>query len=314
MSLDLRKVRYFIALYEEGSISRASERLNIVQSALSMQLRQIEAELELKLFERSTHGVRPTPAARHFYVLCTDLQRQVESVSQQMRDFTDKVVGEIRLGLMPSICRGPLSRIMVDYTSRYPDVDIKLFESTSASLADMVLDGSLDLAVCNPPAAQSRLLVQPIFSDEVSLVSGPRPDLVPGRAYALSEIPDLKLILPSPRNFIRRLLDRYIRSGEIRVTRVIEIDGLNATMKSLEMSDWSTLVPRIAMIDDLVGGRFVVNPVKSPVLTSEIVAIHPPERSLTLPAALMVETIRTQLQAIGSDRIASRTQPGKHQK
>jgi DNA-binding transcriptional LysR family regulator len=301
VSLDLRKVRYFVALYEEGSISRAAERLNIVQPALSMQLRRLETELDLKLFERSTLGVRPTPAARHFYGLCTELQRQVESVRQEMRDFTDKVVGEIRLGLMPSICRGPLARILADYTSRYPAIEIKLFETTSASLADMVVDGSLDLAVCNPPAPQSRLLVQPIFSDEVRLVSGPRPDLVPGQAYALSEIPDLKLILPSRRNFIRRLLDRHIRSGEIRVSRVIEIDGLTATMKTLEQSDWSTLVPRIAVIDEPVGGPFVVNTVKSPSLSSEIVGMHLPERPLGLPATLMLETIRATLEAIGAD-------------
>jgi LysR family nitrogen assimilation transcriptional regulator len=301
VSLDLRKVRYFVALYEEGSISRAAERLSIVQPALSMQLRQLEAELDLKLFERSTLGVQPTPAARHFYELCTDLQRQVESVRQEMRDFTDKVVGEVRLGLMPSICRGPLSRIMADYASRFPNVEIKLFETTSASLADMVLDGSLDLAVCNPPTPQSRLLVQPVFSDEVRLVSGPRPDLEPGRAYTLSEIPDLKLILPSRRNYIRRRLDRHIRSGEIRVAKVIEIDGLIATMRTLELSDWSTLVPRIAMFDDPEVGRYRVNRVKSPSLSSEIVGMHLPERPLRLPATRMLETIRAVLEAIGAD-------------
>ena len=298
MAIDFRKVQYFVALFEEGSISRAAERLNIVQPALSMQLRQLETELALKLFDRTAQGVRPTPAARHFYGLCTGLLRQLEAVRQEMREFTERVVGEIRVGLMPSICRGPLPRILSDYAARYPDVEVAVFESTSGSLADMVIEGDLDFAVCNPPTAQSHLLALPLFSDPLRLVSGPRPDLSPGCGYRLDEIRDLKLILPSRRNSIRRLLDRHIKSGEIRAARVMEIDGLNATMKALEGSDWSTLVPRIAVIDDLDGGRFVVNPVLSPELRSEIVEIHLAARPLTLPATLMVDAIRGALAVI----------------
>jgi hypothetical protein len=69
-------------------------------------------------------------------------------------------------------------------------------------------------------------------------------------------------------------------------------------MKALEGSDWSTLVPRMAVIDDVHGGRFVVNPVLSPELRSEIVEIHLAARPLTLPATLMVEAIRGALAAI----------------
>lgn len=311
MALDLRKIQYFVALFEEGSISRASERLSIVQPALSAQLRQLETELALQLFDRSAQGVRPTPAARHFYKLATGLLRQLDTARQEMRDFTERVVGEVRVGLMPSICRGPLSRILADYEARYPDVELKLFESTSGSLADLVLEGSLDLAVCNPPTAQSRLLIQPIFADPVWLVSGPRRGLEPGRGYRLTDIADLKLILPSRRNSIRRLLDRHIKSGDIRVSRVMEIDGLSATLKALELSDWSTLVPRMAVIDELGGDRYLVNPVLRPELVSEIVEIHPPERPLTLPAMLMVDTVRKALLALGP---APRRGSARHRK
>ncbi len=61
MSLDTRKIQYFIALLEEGSMKRAAERHNIVQPAMSMQLEQLEAELSIQLFERSSQGIQPTP-------------------------------------------------------------------------------------------------------------------------------------------------------------------------------------------------------------------------------------------------------------
>lgn len=107
MSLDLRKIEYFTALYEEGSMKRAAERHNIVQPAMSMQLKQLEAELSVQLFDRSAQGVHPTPAGRHFYKLCVGLLRDLRTTRQEMLDFGDRVKGQIRLGLMPSICRGP---------------------------------------------------------------------------------------------------------------------------------------------------------------------------------------------------------------
>lgn len=125
MAPDFRKLQYFVALFEEGSVSRAAERLNIVQSALSMQLKQLEADLGIRLFDRSAQGVRPAPAARHFYALCLALLRQYDGVLQEMRDFNQQVAGVVRLGLMPSICRGPFALILQRYLAAYPEVEVR---------------------------------------------------------------------------------------------------------------------------------------------------------------------------------------------
>lgn len=298
MTPDFRKLQYFVALFEEGSVSRAAERLNIVQSALSMQLKQLEAELGVQLFNRSAQGVRPAPAARHFYTLCLGLLKQYDGVLQEMRDFNRQVAGVVRLGLMPSICRGPFAQILQRYLAAYPDVEVRVFESTSASLADMLLADDLDLAICNAPASKSRLIAQPVFSDPVVLVSGLDSGRRAGRPYRLSAIDDLKLVLPSRRNSLRRLLDRHIRTGSIRASKVMEIDGLNATMQFLENTDWATLLPRIAVMHDAETGRFVVNPIVEPALWSEIVELHRPDSPLSLPATLLVSGVRDVLQGL----------------
>lgn len=298
MTPDFRKLQYFVALFEEGSVSRAAERLNIVQSALSMQLKQLEAELGIRLFDRSAQGVRPAPAARHFYALCLGLLRQYDGVLQEMRDFNQQVAGVVRLGLMPSICRGPFAPILQRYLAAYPEVEVRVFESTSGSLADMLLSDDLDLAICNAPASKSRLVAQPVFSDSVVLVSGLKSGRRSGRPCRLSAIDDLKLVLPSRRNSLRRLLDKHIRTGSIRASRVMEIDGLNATMQFLEHSDWATLLPRIAVMHDAKTGRFAVNPLIQPALTSEIVEVHRPDSPLSLPATLLVGTVREVLNQI----------------
>ena len=299
MTLDFRKIQYFTALYEEGSISRAAERHNIVQPALSMQLKQLEAELSVQLFERSARGIQPTPAGRHFYDLCLRLLRDLQTTRQEMRDFGNKVTGSIRLGLMPSICRGPFARILTCYCEDYPDVELKIFEATSGALADMALAGVLDFAVCNRPVSRTGLKLQPVFSAPIALVSGRLARFEDGQPCNLAELDALKLVLPSSYNSLRRILDRHIKAGAIRASRIIEIDGLSATISFIESSDWSTLVPRIAIINDLASRRFLVNPIETPDLVSDIFEMHNPDRPLSLPSQKMVAAIRAALLSSG---------------
>lgn len=141
--------------------------------------------------------MQATPAGRHFYKLCNGLLRDLASARQEMLDFGGTIAGAIRVGLMPTICRGPLAKILVDYTSAYPKVEIEIVEAYSGTLADRVVAGELDLAVCNRPAPQTNLTMRLLFSDRVLLVSGaarPRQPWVPCR---LDAIDGLKLVLPS---------------------------------------------------------------------------------------------------------------------
>jgi LysR family nitrogen assimilation transcriptional regulator len=297
MTLDIRKIQYFTALFEEGSTKRAAERHNIVQPAMSMQLKQLEAELSVRLFERSAQGIQPTPAGRHFYKLCLGLLRDLDATRQEMFDFGTRVKGGVRLGLMPSICRGPFAQILTRYTEDYPDVEIKVFEATSGALADMLLAGDLDFAVCNPPVAQTRLKLQPVFNAAVALVSGRSARWKNGVPCNLAKLSDLKLVLPSRSNSLRRKLDRQIKAGAIRASRIIEIDGLSGTMSFIESSGWSTLVPSVALVNDHDSDRFLINPVAAPVLVSEIVEMHSPDRPLSLPGQKMVAAIQEALLA-----------------
>lgn len=295
MTLDIRRIRYFVAVFEEGSISRAAERENVVQPALSVQIKQLEAELSVKLFERSAQGVQSTPAGQHFYKLCSELLRNLQSTRQQMLDFGGAIAGTVRIGLMPSICRGPLPAILSAYSDAYPRVEIKLLEANSGTLADRLIAGDLDLAICNRPASQTKLKLRLLHRDRVVLVSGPTKQLTRWRPCRLSDVRDLKLVLPSPYHSLRRLLDKHIKSGAIRPARVIEIDGLGATMEFIQSSDWSTTLPGIAVINDARADRFILNPIASPDLSSDIYELRPPDKPLSLPAQKLVEMVQHDL-------------------
>lgn len=297
MPLDLRQIRYFVAVYEEGSLSRAAARVKVVQPALSVQIRQLESELMVRLFDRSAQGVQPTAAGHHLYALSSGVLRGVESLRQEMLDFGGMIAGTIRVGLMPSICRGPIAGLLDAYLRGYPRVEVKILEAYSGTLARQVMAGELDVAVCNRPAQQTTLKLRLLLRDRVALVSGPDSRLLPPWSDCrLSELTGLKLILPSGQHSIRRLLDAHVKSGAIAPAKVMEMDGLGATLRFVEATDWATLLPGIAVAEEARAGRFVLNPVAQPAsLTSDIYAIHGPDRPPSLAVQRFIDLVEAEL-------------------
>lgn len=295
MTIDLRKIRYFVAVFEEGSFTRAARRENVVQPALSVQITKLERELKVKLLERSAQGIRPTLAGERYYRFCTGLLRSIDAATQEMHDLSGRVTGLVRIGVMPSICHGPLVSVLNRYLDHYPDVELRLLEGFSGTLAEAVVAGNLDLAVCNRPVPHTQLTYRHLLSDRLILISGRAKGLPRWRPYRLDAVPDLKLVLPFPLHAQRRLLDEHIASGAINAVRLLEIDGISASLNFVRGSDWSILLPTIAIMNEVKSRGVTLNPVSSPTLASEIYEMHPADAPLSLPAQRFIDLLHETL-------------------
>jgi DNA-binding transcriptional LysR family regulator len=295
--IDLRKARFFVAVYEAGSISRAAEREHIAQPALTVHIQQLEEELRTRLFERSVHGVTPTPAGRHFYGFCQDLLRRLEAIDQEMRAFAGEVAGTITAGIMPSICHGPLAPMLAAYTATYPNVSVRIIEGLSGTLAQWVLSNEVDFAICNRPASASELSLRMLITDRLVLVSSTNSGRLPFTPCRLSDVANLKLVLPSPNHFLRHTLDHAIHRGDFRPVKTLEIDGQSATLQFVAHSDWSTILPRIALINEFNSRRFTINPLEQPALTTEIYELRSPRHALSMASERFVALLEAQLRA-----------------
>lgn len=296
--VDIRKIRFFSSVFEAGSITRAAEREHIAQPALTVHIQQIEDEFQVKLFERSAQGMTPTPAGRHFYRICQDLLRRLASVNEEMHAFSGDVAGSIAAGIMPSICHGPLAPALAHYTEAYPNVAVRIVEGLSGTLADWVMSDAVDFAICSRPAITSGLSLRLLVTDRLVLVSARRSERKPFAPCRLSDITDLKLVLPSPNHFLRHTLDHHIERGDFHPASTLEIDGQSATLQFVAQSDWSTILPTIALINEFESTRFTINPIEDPVLSTEIFELRSPRRSLSAASERFVAMLETQLRMI----------------
>ncbi len=296
--LDIRTIELFVAVFEVGSITKAAEREHIAQPALTVRLQQLEDELKVKLFERSALGMTPMPAGRHFYSLCLDLLKRLDAVGPQMAQFNGAVAGAISAGIMPSICHGPLAPMLSRYTNDYPNVEVRIVEGLSGTLAGWVLSSEVDFAICNRPTSTQGLESRLLLSDGLALVSAPGAAMAPFAPCDLSQVPALKLVLPSRHHALRHTLDHHINRGDFQPIKTLEIDGQSATLQFVARSDWSTILPTIALIHEFDSQRFSINPIATPQLKTEIFELRSTRHSLSLAAEHFINRLELGLRSV----------------
>ena len=155
--MDFRQLRYFQAIAEELSFSRAAKRLNIVQPALSRALQELESELGVELIARTKRSVALTAAGK---VLLGDLAllfERLEQMTRRVRRAAAGQVGELRVGYIGPPTHGFLGRILAEYARRCPDVIVHLEERTPERVWEMVAKGRLDIGLTRPVLAHAAL-------------------------------------------------------------------------------------------------------------------------------------------------------------
>ncbi|WP_020672256.1 LysR family transcriptional regulator [Amycolatopsis nigrescens] len=162
--MELRRLRYFTAVFAEGSLSRAAEQLRISQPALTRQIRQLEHELGVAVFERVPTGVRPTPAGAalnehaQLVLRLADASREVARSAGPAREI-------VRIGLAPGVPTGWLHRVLGAVRERAPHADIAFTDASSTDQLRMIREGRLDLGLAHqqPPSvlAGAGLFEQP---------------------------------------------------------------------------------------------------------------------------------------------------------
>ncbi|HVE62292.1 MAG TPA: LysR family transcriptional regulator, partial [Mycobacteriales bacterium] len=161
--MELRHLHYFLAVAEERHFGRAAERLHMAQPPLSHAVKQLEGELGVTLFERTTRRVELTPAAELFLQRVRGILAAVESAKTDVARAEAGVLGRIALGFTGSVTYELLPRLSRVLREELPDVELELFGEmlTPRSVAGLV-DGSLDLAFLRPPVRQAGLAVHVI--------------------------------------------------------------------------------------------------------------------------------------------------------
>ena len=169
-NVTLKQLRYFDALARTGHFGRASETCAISQPALSMQIKDLEEELGSKLFERGARQVRLTPLGEQLSARVRNILSAVDEIGDLARAGNDRLVGRLRLGVIPTIAPYLLPRVMQHLQASHPDLDLYIRETVTPKLISELAEARLDAAIVALPVSEPTLTERPLFSEDFVLV------------------------------------------------------------------------------------------------------------------------------------------------
>lgn len=267
--MDLRNVRYFIAVAENGSITEASNALRISQPPLSMAMAKLEKELGVTLFDRKPRGIELTAAGEYLHHAGRRLLAEERRISDTLRSMGQGLAGELHLGCEPMCLWRIGSTKISQFLSIYRKVTLDLTDANPRVQLDRLADGTLDLAIMPIVAEEPLQAVNGVHFD-VTVVDELPLTLIAPKAWGLDEsepldvasLKDSTWILPARIPGVRILwriwADKFATSGTAP-TEVIQVPtvmtaaqlvgaGVGLSLSSLEMSRLHPDVARIPVV------------------------------------------------------------------
>jgi LysR family nitrogen assimilation transcriptional regulator len=291
--ISFRHLQYFVAVFEEGSFTRAAERERISQPALSAQVRNVEELVGANLFERSVAGAVPTAAGKRFYRHAISILRSLRLAEIEMTTVTEQISGTVRAGVIPSLVRGILPSFLREFVEKHPAIDLRITESFSGTLTDWLLAQEIDLAFVVEPPRHEGLEMEKLADGPAVLISGKAFGLSPG-PLQLSDIPPVKMIMPGHRHSLRATIERAIWTRSLKVTRVLEMDSVPGMITFVRNSDWATILPMVAIVCDRDDPDLIINPITDAQFETNLYLVHLTQFPLSPAALEFVEALRRE--------------------
>lgn len=304
--MDLKQLRYFVSIVQCGSISRASLQLNVAQPALSLHVRNMEAELGVPLLFRTPQGVQPTEAGfillRHAQVII----EQFEQTQHEIRGSASDPTGEVRLGLPSSISEILSVPLVLAARAQYPKITLRIAEAMSGYVLDWLKVGRVDLGLLYD-AVEGRDLRSVGLLTETLLMFGPRngPDgatLPSGENISFAAMAALPLILPSPGHGLRDLIVAAAALQDVRLTTDIDIDAYGAIKELVRQGLGYSILPAHAVRREVEEGNFRAWMIDPP-LTRTVHLVQPLDRPLSAAAKAIENLCREILRELVSSGV-----------
>lgn len=264
--MDLRQLRSLVHISDCGSLSRAAEILRTSQPSLSLQIKNLEAELGVELLSRHARGVTLTELGRlfceHARTILKDVQRAKETIATQAKS----PIGRVSVGLPTSACRGVSSQLMRTVAKNYPNVALHIVEAMSGTLDEWIQLGRLDVALLYDHKAFPNVAWTEMMVEDLMLIAGRNNPVLRRNSVPFRELEHLPIVLPGHTHVIRNVVERLAAREGITPNVVIDSDSLTA-ISQLVRAGYMTVMPHFAMVDEIERGEMgavsIVDPTPS---------------------------------------------------
>ncbi len=256
--LNLDYLRTFLDVLESGSFSATAKRMDLTQPAVSVQVRQLEKRLGVRLVERTGRAVRPTAAGVELAENAARIDALVSAAVEGMARHATGVVGRVRIGTGATACIFLLPPVLRDLRRRFPTIEITVSTGNTADIARAIDDNTIDVGLVTLPVAGRMFDIAPLLVDEFVAIAPPGMRLSARMtAEALAKLP---VLLFEPGGNTRRIGDEWFARAGVTLRPVMSLGSVEAIKELVRAGLGCAVLPGMAVRKEKDRKGLVVRP------------------------------------------------------
>lgn len=244
-NITVRQLRYFDALATHGHFGHAAAACSITQPALSVQIKDLELELGVTLFERGARQVRLTMFGEEFAPRVRGVLRAMEELADMARASQQRLTGRLRIGVIPTIAPYLLPAIIRALAQSHPGLDIHVRETLTSRLLQELGDSQLDAAIVALPVSEASLTEVALFSENFVLVRPPEDENTP--VPDRQQLREMRLLLLEEGHCFRDQALSFCKSGSALPREMLDGSSLSTLVQMVGAGIGVTLLPEMAV-------------------------------------------------------------------
>jgi DNA-binding transcriptional LysR family regulator len=292
--MEMNQLEFFRRVVEEGSFSKAAERVYRTQPAVSIAIRRLEEEIGAPLFERS----QKTPALTDVGQVVYDYAKQILSLRDQALDGVAEMKllkrGRVRIGANESTSHYLLPQIILDYLKLHPQVKVEIFGHSSDHLPRAVLDGNVDFALMAFEAVDSDLKSFPVLKDELVLIMHPDHPLAKRAAVTVEELGKESFVAHNVKTGSRQRVIEVFAQHRTPLNITLELATIETIKRFVQLKIGLGFVPRMCVAEELERGSLAAVLVQDLTYERTLWVTHRREMTFSHAAEAFLELLRDQ--------------------
>jgi DNA-binding transcriptional LysR family regulator len=256
--MEIRQLRAFIAIAELGTFTAGARRVHVTQAAISMQIRQLEKELGVKLFVRAPRRVALTEAGEQLLQRARQILRDHDAALEEIAELAGAERGRLRVGSASArVTTDVLPKLLKEVRKQHASSEISVASGTSEALVQQILGGELDVAFVSLPVEAKGISTDRLSQDQLVAIASPRHRLARQRTISAYTLAGEKLILGERGGNTRRLIDRFFAEAGVTLQVAMELSRQAAIRRMVEEDMGVGIVPLHTVREEVEKGRLV---------------------------------------------------------
>lgn len=289
--LKLRQLIYLRKAIEAGNITKAADGLHIAQTALGLQIRNLEDELGVVLLERHSRGVAPTPAGALLSEHAEEILALVEKACAEVRALSDGPIQTVSLGVTPSIIRLVGDDIITELSMMIPGISLRVVEDFSFVLMRALDQGELDCVLTYSPTIDDSSYKRiALLEEDLCCITSPDMDQERG-GISFKEVLAKDLALTGRSDAVSQIVEQIAQRLGLELKVAYEVQSIRAVKNLVEKGIAATIMPYGAAEGELRKGKLIARPITLPAVTRTLAYVYPKNAATTAASPAFIELI-----------------------